>query len=407
MEGDRAASSGRRAGWSQGLLVTGQVALALVLLSATGLLVRSLQQVRSVPLGFAPGGLALVQVTLPEARYPDLPARGRFFDELLARVRALPGIDAAALVEYPPTAGAPHTKVTRLAETDLSADEQPLVLRAMTSPGYFATIGARLLAGRDFDPAAPADSPVTAVVSRAFRERVFGGRDPLGRRVRLRGSAADIEIVGVVDDIQQDPIEEGIEPMIFLSQRQAGSDLFPPNFAQLVVRSALPVENVAGALRAAVRGLDPGEPLPEVTPMTTLLSAATARRRLEAGLFSGFTMLALALAMLGIYGVVAQAVSRRRREIGLRLALGAGERDVLREMLGVGLRWIAPGLSLGATGAWFTGRAMASQLFEVEPGSPLTIALAALLLGAVAIAACILPARRAARIDPTITLRTP
>jgi putative ABC transport system permease protein len=174
-----------------------------------------------------------------------------------------------------------------------------------------------------------------------------------------------------------------------------------------VVRSDRSIEELAGALREAVRALDPGEPLPEIATLASLLSDATARRRLEAGLYSGFALLALVLAMLGIYGVVAHAVSRRRREIGVRMALGAAERDVLYQMARLGVRWIAPGLLLGALGAWLAGRAMASQLFGIEPGSILHVALAALLLGAIALVACVVPARRAARIDPTITLRTP
>ena len=405
-EGERGAVGGRRTGWSQGLLVTGQIALALVLLSAAGLLLRSLARVNELRLGFAPDDLLFVQITLPDAKYPGAAERRVFFEGLLDRVRGVPGVRSAALVEYPPTAGAPHTKLTVEGQAPLPPDKQPLVQRLIASAGYFRTLQTRFLAGHDFDPLLAPNAPLSAIVNRSLAALYFPGESPLGKRLHLRGGNTTAEIVGVVEDIQQDPLEDGVAPAVFLFQRQVTAEQSPPNFMNLAIRTSLPAAGVAASLRREVRAIDPGEPMPEVTTMATMLRAATARRRLTTGLFSGFSALALLLSLLGIYGVVAHSVFLRRREIGVRMALGASRGRVLENVLRGGARWILPGLALGVAGAWFAGRAIQSQLFEVEPGT-LHLAVAAAILGAIAFAACLLPARKAVRIDPARTLRTP
>ncbi|HEX2644845.1 MAG TPA: ABC transporter permease, partial [Thermoanaerobaculia bacterium] len=350
-DGERGSSAGRRAAWGQGALVTFQIALTLVLLSAAGLLLRSLQRVNGLDLGFDPDNLMVIQVTLPDAKYPGLTERRVFFEGLLDRVRRIPGVQAAALVEYPPTIGAPHTKLSIEGRPPVPPDQQPLVLRGIASAGYFHTLQTPFLAGRDFDPDIAPDAPLTAVINRSLRDAYFPGENPVGQHLRLHGSDASIEVVGVVDDIQQDPLEAGTGPMVFLHQRQVGEDLSPPNFLHLAIRTDLPLASVTESLRREVRAMDPGEPLPEMTTMSDMLSSATARRRLTTGLFSGFSALALVLSMLGIYGVVAHSISLRRREIGVRMALGARKNQVLGRILKLGARWIFPGLALGAIGS--------------------------------------------------------
>ncbi|HKH49302.1 MAG TPA: ABC transporter permease [Thermoanaerobaculia bacterium] len=406
-EGDRGAAGGARASWGQGLLVTVQVALALVLLSAAGLLLRSLDHVNSMELGFDPAGLLFVQVTLPEAKYSGVNERRVFFEELQERVRRIPGVQGAGLIEYAPTAGAPHMALSVEGRPPLPPDQQTLVLRGITSAGYFDTLKTKVVAGHDFDPRIAPDAPQTAIISRSLRDLVFPGENPLGQRVRLRGTEVPIEIIGVVEDIQQNPLEAGMEPMIFLFQHQAGPDLSPPNYMSLAIRSSLPMAGVADALRREVSALDPGEPLPEMQTMSAMLATATARRRLTTGLFSGFSALALVLSLLGIYGVVAHSIFLRRREIGVRMALGANRLQVLANVLRLGARWIVPGLVLGAIGSYFAGRGLASQLFEVEPTDWLHFTAAAAILGSIAFLACLVPARKATRIDPATTLRVP
>jgi putative ABC transport system permease protein len=402
-----AGGRGGRAGWGPGALVTVQIALALVLLSSSGLLLRSLQRVNGLRLGLVPDDLMFVQVTLPAAKYPGVAERRVFFDELLDRVRRLPGVRSAALVEYPPAAGAPHTTVTVEGRVPPPPDQRPLVLRLMTGAGYFQTLRTRFLAGHDFDPRIAPDAPPTAIVSRSFAQLLFAGQNPLGQRLRLRGSTSPVEVIGVVEDIQQPPLEIPMEPIVFLFQRQAGPDLSPPNFMNLAIRTSLPAAGVAASLRRQLDAIDPGEPLPELTTMSAMLANATARRRLTTGLFSGFSALALALCLLGIYGVVAHSVSLRRREIGVRMALGARRGQVLANVLRRGSRWIVPGLVLGTAGAVFAGQALASQLFEVEATDWRLLVAAVAVLGAIAFLACLLPARKAIGIDLATTLRTP
>jgi predicted permease len=387
----------------QGLLVAGEIALALVLLSATGLLLRSLARVDGIEVGFDPGQLFSVQVTLPPAAHPGLAAQNAFFEELVGQVRALPGVSAAALVEYPPGGGAPHTRAVAEGQEAIPSERQMLVHRALVSEGYFQALGVRLLRGRDFDPRTPPDAPLTAVINRSFERQCFPGQDALGKRIRLRTGAL-AEVIGVVEDTQQNALEQAKEPMIFLPRRQAGADLSPPNFMHLLVRTSLPGAGLTQALRRLVDRLDPAQPMADVTPVAQLFASATARRTLTARLFGAFSALALALGVLGVYAVASHAVIERRREIAVRMALGATERRVVLEVLGLAARWIVPGLLIGVPGALLVGRALASELFEAQPADALQIALASLIMTIVGFVAALLPARRAAREHPAPSL---
>ncbi len=407
VEAERAIGAGRRAQWSQGLLVSLQMALALVLFAAAGLLLRSLERVNGIALGFEPDRLLTVQVTLPEARHSGVAERRAFFDRILERARALPGVQAAGWVDYAPVQGAGHTRVTVDGAPPVAKGQEPLVLRDVVSEGYFNALGTRFLAGHDFDPHIATDAPLTVIVNRSAQRQLFGGEMPIGRRLRLRGGTVVAEIVGLVEDVQQDPLEAGKEPIVYLFQRQMGPDLSPPNFMNLMLRTDLPLASMASALQREVRALDPGQPLPEMTTMSALLQSATAQRKLTTGLFSAFSGLALLLSLLGIYGVVAHATALRRREIGLRMALGATPPEILAGVLRLGARWALPGIAVGMLGAYFVGRLIASQLFEVDPAGWRNVGVAAVLLAAAAVLACMVPARRALRVDPARALRLP
>jgi putative ABC transport system permease protein len=404
-EGARGAAGGVRDSRGQGLLISFQVALVLVLLSAAGLLVRSLQRVNGIELGFDPQGLVFVQVSLPVVRYPTPAARQVFFDGLLERVRALPGIQQAAIVDYPPTAGAAMGTFGVSGRPPLPPEKRPLVLRMMVGAGYFQTLRAHLLAGHDFDEHTAPTAPLTAIISRSFRDQYFAGENPLGQHLLLRASPAPVEIVGVVDDIQQQALEDGLRPTIFLYHRQVPAAMSPPDFMNLALRTSLPPGSVADSLRRVVNTVDPTQPLPDLQTMQGLLRAATARRRLTTGLFSAFSALALGLCLIGIYGVVAHSVFQRSREIGVRVALGATSAQVLAGVLRPVGRWIVPGLVAGAAGSFFAGRLLVSQLFEVEATNWLHFAAAAAALAATALLASFLPARKATQIDPAETLR--
>ncbi len=404
-ERNASGGTGGTGGLGQGLLVTLEIALALTLFSAAGLLLRSLAQVNGMDLGLVPANLMFVDVTLPAARYPGATERRIFFEQLVERLRGLPGVSAAALVEHPPTVGASHMRLSVEGQAPVPTDRQPLVTRLFTGAGYFRTLQTRFLAGHDFDPGIAPNAPLTGIVGRSFRDTYFRGQNPVGRHLRL--GSATVEIVGVVEDIQQNPLETDREPLVFLFHHQVGAELSPPDAMSLAVRSALPAASVADSVRRVVHGLDPGEPLPEMTTLASLLRAATARRRLTTGLFAGFSALALLLCILGIYGVVAHSISLRRREIGVRMALGARPGQVLWSVLRRGARSIVPGLALGALASYFAGRGLQSQLFEVPATDLLHFTATAAILGAVAFLACLVPGQQATRIDPAVTLRTP
>jgi putative ABC transport system permease protein len=404
-DGGRGSVGGRRDSRWQGLLVSFQVALVLVLLSAAGLLLQSLRRVNDLALGFDPHDLLFVHVAPPAARYPTAAARRVFFDGLLERARALPGVEAAALIDYPPTQGAALGTFTVAGRPPLPPEKRPLVLRMVAGAGYLRTLRARFLAGRDFDARSAPGAPLTAIISRSFREQYFAGENPLGQHLLLRTSKVPIEIVGVVDDIQQQPVEEGARPTFFLYQRQVPPELSPPDSLQLALRTTLPAASLAASLRREVNALDPSQPLPDLQTMQGLLRTATARRRLTTALFSAFSGLALVLCLLGIYGVVAHSVSQRRREIGVRVALGANHAQVVASLLRPLGGWLLPSLAAGAAGSFLAGRLLASQLFETAATSWPQFAAAAAILAAAALLASLLPAHKALQIDPAAILR--
>jgi len=405
VEGGRGSSDSVGTSRAQGWLVSGQLALALVLFAASGLLIRSLHQVQRVDLGFRPDDLLLAEVTLPEARFPSIESRRDFFDRLIAAARTLPGVEGAAVVDYTPTAGAPHTRIATAGGVRFSPEQMPVVMRGLAGDGYLSTLGARFIAGADFDPARPVTAPPTAILSRSLAELLFSGRDPIGSEIELRGVATPLEIVGVIDDLQQAPLEQAKEPMLFVSLRQAGAELAPPNFAQLALRARGPADSTAAALRRLVGELDPAQVVPRLETMRSILQRASARRRLTTALFGGFTLLSFGLALVGLLAVAVHAVASHRRELGVRVALGATPARLAAGVLVLVWRWIAPGLILGTVGAWMAGRALASQLYEVSGGDPLQILIAAALVAGVASVACLAPAMAAARVDPRQVLR--
>ncbi len=404
-ESGRAATTGRRGLRGQGLLVTAEVALALLLLILSGLMLQSLRRLTRVDPGFRPEGLVSASIVLPAGKYPGPEERRVFSEALLARARALPGVVAAALVDYLPTLGAPQTPLSVEGQPALPLDRQPLVLRGIASPGLFRTLGTPLLAGRDFDPALSSQAPLEAIVNDALRRRLFGGASPLGKHLLLGGHLFQAVVVGVAGDVRQQGLTVAAEPMFYLCNRQVGAGLSPPPFFELMVRTTLPAGKVAGALRAAVRDLDPEQPVAEVRPVEEVIAQQLARQRLAAWTIGCFSAVALLLCLLGIYGVIAHSVSLRRKEIGVRLALGAGPGQVLREVMRQGASWIAVGIAAGLGLALMVGRGLASQLYEVSPTDPAQLLGATLLLGGVALLACFLPARRASHTEPAGALR--
>jgi putative ABC transport system permease protein len=398
--GGRAAGGSGR--WLRGGLVVGEVALAMALLVAGGLLLRSFARLQSVRAGFEPRGVMTAALSLPASRYPE-ERRAQLFDEAPARARALPGARHAAAVYPLPLSGDAYVQPFWVeGRARPSPTDEPRAEVFIVSPDYFATLGVPLLAGRDFDDRDRQGSLPAVIVNRTLARRIWPGESPLGRRIVFDLAAGlkarRMTVVGVVGDVRAIALHEEPMPQAYWPQAQR-----PLNGAALVVRAARPAALVA-PLRQAVRALDRDVVLDEVQPMEAVVAASIAASRVQMLLLGGFGALALLLAAVGIYGLVSYTVARRTHEIGIRMALGASCARVLAMVIGQGMALVAAGLALGLAVSWSAGRLVADQLFAVSATDPATYVGVPLLLAAVALAANWLPARRATRIDPLSAL---
>jgi putative ABC transport system permease protein len=391
----------RRRNRAQATLVVVEVALALTLLIAAGLLIASFRRLSSVDIGFNPARLMTMQISLPSTKYPEVEQQRVFFNQLLDRVRALPGVTSAALSDYLPVEGTARSMFSVEGKPPASPEEQPVAWRMVVSPGYFDTLEARFAGGHDFDAQAAPDAPMTVVVNEALARQHFAGENPVGKRLLLR---ADLpaEIVGVVRDIHQYGQDMKAEPQFYLPSRQMPRAV---PFMQLLVRTSLPPESVAGSVRQAVRALDNEQPVADLRTMEDIIAGTLATRRLTIQLLSGFSAVALALCLLGLYGVLAHLVTTRTHEISVRMALGARPGQVLSLVVRQGLRWVISGIVLGLAAALALARVLESFLFEVSVHEPAYFVGAPVLLALVALLASWVPARRAARIAPARALK--
>lgn len=387
---------GRRLGLRQ-LLVVAQVALSVVLLLGAGLLMRTLWQVRTVSPGFDTRDLMLTTFHLPVERTLDSAEGRKLLGDVLEQVRGLPGVSAASLVQRIPLSVATPS-------TELSfpgSGEAATVNANFVSPGYFATLGIPLLIGRDFDASDRRDTPGVVVINQAAAEKYFPGRDPLGEHVVDSGATArengSYEIVGVVADTRYTRLIDPAEPLFYFAVEQ--------RFRQrmtLVARSAAPL---ARPLAELLRERWPDLAVIDLQPFSEQMRRALADQRMNADLAGGFGSLGLGLAGLGIFSVMSYTVSRRGREIGIRMAIGASTQEIGRWVLGGAGRLVGAGLVVGLAAAWALARLLESMLYGVTARDPMTFVVVAVVLGGVAFLAALLPARRAARIDPIRALR--
>jgi putative ABC transport system permease protein len=397
-EGSRTGTGGRRL---RQALVTVEVALAFVLLASSGLLLRSFWRLSDVEPGFRTARIVAAPLGLPDARYPSGATRQQLFDRLLAGTGALPGVESVAIVNRLPLGGAANNAVEFEIEGRPPRPDGMSADRRVGSPAYFATLGIPLSEGRTFSASDTAARPLVAVVNRAFTKRYWGPETPIGGRVRiglLSGPGPWLTIVGVVGDVRHHGLDAEIRPEIWVPYAQA-----PVNGMVLVARTAMDPLALIDPLRRTVQSLDPELP---VTPVTLehVVSASIAGPRSRATLLSAFAAVALLLSTVGIAGVVAYNVSRMKRDIAVRMALGADRRSILGLVLRNGLRPAAAGLVIGVGCALLATRAMASLLFEIQPGDAVTFITVALGLLLVAAVACLLPAIRATRVSPVSAL---
>jgi putative ABC transport system permease protein len=383
------------------LLVVGQVALSLVLLIGSGLLIQSLTRLQRVDPGFDPDGVLTMEVQLP-AHYESAEAREGFFAGALERIRALPGVqDAAAADGFPPSGG-PWNYVWPRDRPPTNRAETPRATRRIAMDGYFRTLGVPVLAGRTFLPTDRDGAPTVVVVSRTLAERFFPGQEALGKVLNLpwTDEGIPLEIVGVVEDVCDYGLGAERRPIFYLPYRQ-----YPGSTLRLAIRGSGEVASLTPAVRKAIWELEKDAPISDVGTLEASLFDSTSERRFQTGLLGGFAAMALLLASIGLYGVLAHFVGERTREIGIRMALGAAAPDVMKDVVRRGVTIAGSGIVLGLLGGLASARLLGSLLYATPPSDPPTYAAVSTLLAVVALAACLIPALRAARVDPIVALR--
>jgi putative ABC transport system permease protein len=378
------------------LLVALEVSLCTALLVTASLFLASFVRLTTIPKGFDIERVLAVDVKVPATKYGEDADLTRFFDTVLDQARALPGVQSAAISSYLPLLGESWIDIVKT-ENDARPESQlPNANLRFVSPGYFRTLHIPLRSGRDFEPSDR--KRLTAIISESLARKLWPNADPLGRKLIDVGQAH--EVVGVVSDARTTSLDQKPVDMLYIPLWQR-----PQNSSSILVRTAMDPKAIAAALRAVVWSADRDVPVPEERTLAQIMSESVARRRFQMNLVLLFAIGALALAAFGTYGVVSYAVARRRPEIGIRMALGAGQGRVLRLVLRQGMTPVFAGLAAGAIAASAIGSYLSSLLFEVSPRDPVAFAIAAAVLIAVSGFACWIPARRAAGVNPLEAIR--
>jgi predicted permease len=407
--GQRSTAAAGRARLRSALVMI-EVALAVVLVIGAGLLLRSLWNLTAVDTGFKRNQLITFGIVLPNAQYQQAQSRADFFQRLTSKLAEIPGVQSAAAMS-----GLPPQRLVNANDVDFegytSPPEGPFenvdYFQNVTRP-YLSTMGIPVVEGRDFAPGDVTGGPVV-LVNETLAKAFFKGRSAVGRRVRVSGPPQQrpfCTIVGVVRDVKQGGIasKTGTE-LYFLMEQGPKQTNFTPGSMNVVIRTGVPIETLSSQIRGLVQSLDPTLPIVRLRTMDEVFGEAVSRPRLLAQLLGLFAALALALAGIGTYGILAYTVSQRRKEIGIHMALGATRTTVVRMVLGQGLRFTVAGLAVGIAAAFLLTRLLQAQLFNVKPTDPATIASVAVFIAVVATVACLIPANRAARVDPMVVLR--
>ena len=395
-----------RGGRARGVLVAAEVAMATVLLVGAGLLVRTVASLLHVPVGFEADRLVTARLTLPRpndparAVYLDPARRAAFSRATIERVAQLPGVERVAMSTQIPMGGFNPPLFFEAEGAASGAGARPVIHDFRVSHAYFDTLGIQLVRGRVFSDADGAGSEPVAIISEAAARAFWRDGDPLGQRLRLSPDAPWMTIVGIVTDVRTRRLTEPPQPILYRSLEHA-SDLA----LALLIRTRGATPNLLEAVAHEVRAIDPDVPLYAMRPMAALIEGGVAQRQFLMRLLVLFGAVATALALLGIYGVMAYSVSQRTREIGIRMAIGARDTDVSRMVLRSGLTMTLAGIGAGIAASLGLSRLIASQLFGIRPSDPVTIVGVILIMLVVAAAAAYVPARRAARVDPIVALR--
>ena len=417
-EGGRTGTAGSGHGRLRSALVIAELAVALVLLTASGLLLRSFEKLRSVDLGFRTDHTLTAFYGLPHQQYSTQAAVDAFDSALLSRLQQLPGVQAVGVTTLLPIGGG-NSSTVFVPEGYVPPKGAGLILAwfPQLMGDYFRAAGIPLQRGRDFTEADRADSPLVVIVNRTLAERYWPGQDPIGKRMKIGVAETPnpwMTVVGEIADIKQTSADADTLNQFYTPASQfkaaigsfAPPDMLTGNYGSIALRGQLPPEQMADSLRAVVRSIDPQLPLTQVESMEHVVQEGQASRRFSTVLISSFAAAALLLALLGIYGVIAFSAALRTHELAIRLALGSQRSSVMGLVLVSGAKLGLVGCGIGAIAAVFATRLLRSMLFQVDPLDPLVLVLAAISIFLLALAASVVPARRAASIEPMQALRT-
>jgi predicted permease len=404
-ESGRDSSGGGKGNRIRGLLVIGEVAVSFVLLIGAGLLINSFLHLRNLDPGFRSDHLLTMKVNLSEVKYPDREKRAAFFDEVMRRVLALPGVQSAAVAgNLPLTYNGDSMSISVEGVPDPPPDQQPDVIYRAIGPGYFATMGIPIVRGRDFTDQDNGDSKDVVIISEKTAQQFWPGQDPIGKRLKPGLSTSSSpwrEVIGIVKDVRQNDFVASPKRQMYFTYRQLKS--IPAN--ALVVRTNIDPMSLAIPVRNAIWSVDKDQTVADIDTMDHIVAQAVARQRFSMLLLGLFAALALLLASIGIYGVMSYSVAQRTREIGIRIALGARRADVLQMTVKQALKLVAAGMIIGLIAAFLLTRVLASLLFGISATDPITFIGISVVLLAVALLASYVPALRATKVDPIIALR--
>ncbi len=395
----RGSTGGQRRMQLKGLLVIGQVALSLLLLICAGLLVRSFSQLMRVDPGFDAHNVLTMKVSLPTVKYAKPEQQIAFFDEMLRKVAVVPGVNGAAMSAALPLTPIRITPVLPEGQPEVPLAERPFIIIEAISPSWFHTMRAPLKAGRDFTDADSGQSPRVVIINETMARRYWPNENPVGKHIAV-GRQSPAEIIGVAADLKNSGLAVDAQPQLYLPFRQ-----LPWGNMNLLVRTNVEPHSMISAIRGQISAVDPDQPVTGVQTIDELLDGSRTQPRFTMFLLGIFSATALALAMIGIYGVLAYSVAQRQQELGIRLALGADRSDIMRMVVRHGLELTLGGISIGLIAAWAATRLIGSLLYKVGARDLMTFALTPLVFLAIALLASYLPARRATQVDPTEAMR--